>query len=660
MSIERRVTLEIVEDSVVVTGPEILHDRTARLFFTSIIGANEHKLAWRCPRRNLPLPILVVRINTFLESKGYIVNRVGIADDEVRKELEKKLSFQRAREAALALRGGHAQVSASSVSNLIGNLGWDESKRVLYPHQEAGLIHALTAVNAANFSVPGSGKTITALATAATHIANAAVDVVIVVGPLSCFAPWEKEVLIALPNTLQLHRVRGTASERHAAYRNVKPRQMLLISYATAAADKFELIELCRTLKVMLIVDESHRVKRFRGGLWAPALMELSKHARVRMILSGTPMPQSGRDLYSQMRILWPSGELTGPADDFANRVDKDFEAVLTDVKPFVSRTPKDELGLQPYTVIKHTVEQAPIQAEIYQLIESQFRRYLEDAVTWKDKLEALKRGRPIRMLQAAANPDLLNKIDGFYSLPRFAIPNPTLLQRLADYRHLEVAAKSLKGLEIINDIIKRSETTGGKVVCWSNFIHNLDQFSEHVRSKLQIPVFQIDGRVPVGDQPLEESTGTNYFDVDTREGILNSFLHTVGPAVLVANPASTSESISLHESCHNALYLDRTYDSALFLQSIDRIHRLGLPPNQSVEVHIILSSRAGRRTIDHLVDESLNRKEQVMRQLLEGVELAPLKSPEDPLESAEGNVEDLSKLLRYLLGEEIQYEGDI
>jgi SNF2 family DNA or RNA helicase len=388
--------------------------------------------------------------------------------------------------------------------------------------------------------------------------------------------------------------------------------------------------------------------------------MELAKHARVKMILSGTPMPQSGRDLYSQMRILWPSGELTGPADDFANRVEKNFEGILADVQPFVSRTPKHALGLQPYTVTRHTVEQAPIQGEIYQLIEDQFRRYLEDAETWKGKLEALKRGRPIRLLQAAANPDLLNKTDGFYSLPRFALPNPTLLQRLADYRHIEVAGKSLKGIEIVRDIIDRSETTGGKIVCWSNFIHNLDQFSDLIRSRIGIPVFQIDGRVRVGDQPSEEHAGVNSSDVDTRERILDQFLHTTGPAVLVANPASTSESISLHESCHNALYLDRTYDSSLFLQSIDRIHRLGLRPDQSVEVHIILSSRGGHPTIDHLVDQSLNRKEQVMRQLLEGAELLPLNSPEDPLESAEGNVNDLGNLLRYLLGEEIEYEGDI
>ena len=43
------------------------------------------------------------------------------------------------------------------------------------------------------------------------------------------------------------------------------------------------------------------------------------------------------------------------------------------------------------------------------------------------------------------------------------------------------------------------------------------------------------------------------------------------------------------------------------------------------------------------------------MAQLLEGAELEPLGSSEDPLESAEGDAEDLSNLLRYLLGEDLK-----
>ena len=48
-------------------------------------------------------------------------------------------------------------------------------------------------------------------------------------------------------------------------------------------------------------------------------------------------------------------------------------------------------------------------QAEIYDLIENRFRRLLVDADSWSDKLEVLRRARPIRLMQAASNPDFLN-----------------------------------------------------------------------------------------------------------------------------------------------------------------------------------------------------------------------------------------------------------
>ena len=114
---------------------------------------------------------------------------------------------------------------------------------------------------------------------------------------------------------------RGSASDRRELYSETAKGDLILLSYATAAADRQTLIDLSNELSVMLVVDESHRVKRFRGGLWAPSLVSLAKHSRVRMILTGTPMPQGGRDLYSQLNILWPGQELTGSRDAFATNV---------------------------------------------------------------------------------------------------------------------------------------------------------------------------------------------------------------------------------------------------------------------------------------------------------------------------------------------------
>lgn len=640
------VAIEVVANDVVVRGADLATDRTARLFFLGSLGAAEIDGGWRCPRRHQPVSKLVVRINTFLEAKGWVVSREGIADEAVERALELKRSFQRTREAAEALLDGRAPIEISKVRETLATQGWSND-RELRQHQEQGVLHALTAGSAANFSVPGAGKTATTLAVAATHLASRTIEVLIVIGPLSCFAPWEKENRAALGSKLRAKRIRGVSSQRRTMYGSVRPGDLVLVSYATAAADKVPLVELCRTYKTMLVADESHRVKRFKGGTWAPALVEIAKHARVRMILSGTPMPQSGRDLYTQLNILWPEGQLTGPRDDFATRVEKDFGALLKDIRPFMSRTPKHALGLPPPLIVKHDVPLDGTQREIYELIESFFRKRVAGLETWAEKIEALRRARPIRLLQAATNPDVLNRGDSYYKLPRLEAPSASLMDRLLAYRSLEVPAKTRYGLTLVDRFAAR----GQKVVCWSNFIANLDQFAEAVRAQ-GIVCFQVDGRVAAGSEPSEGVSRIDEDEPETRERIIERFLDADGAAVLVANPASCSESISLHRTCQIALYLDRTYDCALYLQSIDRIHRLGLPPNAHVEVHILNATMDGRGTIDQLVDTSLQQKESTMLLLLQGAEIAAFSASEEPLDTAEGDERDLAELLRFLLGE--------
>lgn len=640
-----QVSIEVDGDDVLVRGADVLADRSARLFFLGSLGATALEDGWRCPRRRQPLSKLIVRINTFLTTKGWAVSRERLVDVEVERALERKRSFQRTRDAAEAMLAGRPLHDLAEVQAVLAQEGWRAERR-LRPHQEHGVLHALTATSAANFSVPGAGKTATALAVAATHIASGTIEVVLVVGPLSCFAPWEHETTATMGSRLRTRRVRGSATQRRSAYDAVRQREIVLVSYASAAADRVPLIDLCRTYKTMLVVDESHRVKRFKGGIWAPALLEIAKESRVRMILSGTPMPQSGKDLYTQLNLLWPDGELTGPRDDFATRVEKDFAGLLRDIRPFMSRTPKHALGLAPPTITRHDVPMAGTQAEIYELIESHFRKRVAGLETWTERIESLRRGRPIRLLQAASNPDVLNRGDSYYRLPRLETSSASLMERLARYREHEAPAKVAYALKLLD----RFASEDRKVVCWSNFIPNLDQFADAVRERA-IACFQVDGRVAAGSEPSGDTSADDE-EPETRERVIERFLDSEGAAVLIANPASCSESISLHRSCRTAIYLDRTYDCALFLQSIDRIHRLGLPADARVEVHILNATLAGRGTIDHLVDASLLQKENTMLQLLQGAELAAFSPSDDPLDAAEGDERDLAALLRFLLGE--------
>src|SRR5260370_24104605 len=100
----RRVRLEADGDAVLVySGAELNQDRSIRLFFSAVLGATRTNDGWRCPRRSLPLNTLVVRINTFFESRGIQVERQGIVDDAVQRGIARKRSFERARRAGASV-----------------------------------------------------------------------------------------------------------------------------------------------------------------------------------------------------------------------------------------------------------------------------------------------------------------------------------------------------------------------------------------------------------------------------------------------------------------------------------------------------------------------------------------------------------------------------
>ena len=83
------------------------------------------------------------------------------------------------------------------------------------------------------------------------------------------------------------------------------------------------------------------------------------------------------------------------------------------------------------------------------------------------------------------------------------------------------------------------------------------------------------------------------------------------------SNPASTAESISLHEVCNHALYLDRNYNAAQFLQSQDRMHRL-IDPRKEKQKHIWIFRNHIFNSIDWKVEASLARKTQALGRMLE------------------------------------------
>ena len=97
----------------------------------------------------------------------------------------------------------------------------------------------------------------------------------------------------------------------------------------------------------------------------------------------------------------------------------------------------------------------------------------------------------------------------------------------------------------------------------------------------------------------------------DNREKRIEEF-KTSNTNVLIANPASCAESISLHKHCQKALYLDRNFNGAQYMQSLARIHRIGMG-----KIHPKYLMLLSEDSIDEDVDIRLTFKHQQMLDFL-------------------------------------------
>jgi superfamily II DNA or RNA helicase len=475
------------------------------------------------------------------------------------------------------------------------------SGRRLLPYQCEAVGKHLLVRHSADFSVPGSGKTTVALAYW-THARREIPDLGLwVIGPLSCFRPWEEEFDACFGRPPSGLRLRGTAQQRRHQLRHAARRELLLCTYHTAWREEVSLVPLLKRRPWLLVLDEAHYIKSMTGVL-AAAARHLAPFAVRRMVLTGTPMPRSPEDIWSIFTFLWPTEALLGNAVQYALRCKQTPATTLCEdlrdqLAPFFHRTRKDELRLPPIEDLYPVVapEQVPAsQRLIIRLIE---QRTLEEAdyLSERDqtRVRRWRRARIVRLLQAAGNPLLLAQAIDTEQLAVIGEEEPemegvedqealpltdtdsdlaALLRRYEDNR--VVPAKAEYVVRRCRELVAQGE----KVVIWTVFLGNVDLLSRLLH---ELRPLCITGMVPAYEAEDDE-TGE-----ETRERRITLFKTDPDRRVLIANAAACSESISLHRVCQHALYFERSFNAAHFIQSLDRIHRQGMPPGTTAHMEI-------------------------------------------------------------------------
>ena len=488
--------------------------------------------------------------------------------------------------------------------------------RKLKDHQLKAAFHLYLMGNGANFSVPGSGKTTVVLSVFEKLRLERKVNMLFVVGPPSCFGPWRKEFYSTFGREPYYKILAGGEPiYRRSEYFNLteKRPELVLTTFQTLQNDRDDVNTLLnhKGNEVFFVIDEAHYIKKI-GGIWANTVLFLAKSASFRCVLTGTPLPKSYIDVFNLFDFLWPEPSPIDAESKIKIRFqDKESEEnnlsareiLRESIGPFYYRVKKCDLNLIPPVFHPpHIIPMNKYEKKIYDAIKKGIINYAKDDYLKNiDIVEQLCRGRIIRLRQCVSYAKLIsNAIENYNE--EIVDGDPDLRQIIFDYDRLEKPAK----LEYLLKLVKIHNRNKEKVVIWANFIGTLELIVGHLREN-GLFCELIYGKTPTEQNSIKDEA--------TRETIRNKFVSkNSGLDILVANPAACAESISLHKNCYHAIYYDLSYNCAQYLQSLDRIHRVGGSEFHQANYHILQY----QDTMDQDIFSNLNEKANRMYSIIE------------------------------------------
>ncbi|MET9481891.1 DEAD/DEAH box helicase [Streptomyces sp. NPDC006638] len=469
----------------------------------------------------------------------------------------------------------------------------------------------LSMQHGANFSVPGAGKTRVGLAVYAAMRARGEVRRLLVVSPKSAYEAWLFEsghCFTEPPLTRVMEKIPDPRAE------------ILIVNYERLDKSLAALASWLRAVPSMLILDEAHRMKLGARGIYGSACMALGPLSRRRLILTGTPAPNGAQDLENLLSFVWP-GHGRRVVTEAVNGGNLAYASSV--LRPLFTRTTKRELGLPPFQTRIRYVKMPDLHREIYDALVGRFTTRAEASRT---DFDALGRAM-LRLLMAATSPALLAEGGSryeplTYQVPPLDVPEHeslyTLLRNLPQH---ELSPKYKEAAKIVGE----NAAAGRKTLVWTTFVRSLTTME----------------RMFSAYQPAVVHGGT-----PNREEQLRRFREDPNCFVLLSNPATLGEGISLHHVCHDAVYVDRDFIAGRFLQSLDRIHRLGLAAGTETRVTVL----AAEGTIDEVVALRLEEKLEFMGRILDDPSVQQMADLEEEPSAAAGmDMADVRALLRHV-----------
>ena len=190
-----------------------------------------------------------------------------------------------------------------------------------------------------------------------------------------------------------------------------------------------------------------------------------------------------------------------------------------------------------------------------------------------------------------------------------FSSDNSDDLKNIAE--KITITEKTKSTINLIDRLVNDEKKT---VIVWCIFVKSMEMLKDYLDE------MAIKAEIIYGSTPS-----------DRRNEILTLF-KSKKLQVLITNPQTMAESISLHSVCHDAIYFEYSYNLTHLLQSKDRIHRLGLSKNQYTQYYFVCNYY-GNFSLDKNIYERLIEKEKNMLDAIDNNELEDVYALQDDID---------------------------
>ena len=484
----------------------------------------------------------------------------------------------------------------------------NEVERSLYEIQNRVSFYQAMMKRSANFSVPGAGKTSMVYGTFA-YLSSKEINKIckiVMIGPKNSFLAWKQEFYNVFGNkrNLKVLDIHSKSFSPEMMYKNISQYNLFLINYEALPTFGDALKNIIDN-NTLLVFDEVHKIKRIDSERSKIAI-SLAQHTPYRIVLTGTPIPNSYQDIWNFLHVLYSLeykdyfGFTLPQLNDLSLY---EIEEINNKLSPFFWRVTKKQLEVpevNPDSIISLTADN--IEQKVIDIL-------------WK-KFSHNPFSLYLRLIQLSSNPELLKKSinselygdfewDDDEYIDEFADEKPNYSKsELEVLNSLEKCSKLEKCISLSDSLIKNSK----KHIIWCIFVDTIEKISNELTKK----GYKV--AVVYGAISSEE-----------REKIILDFQNNKYD-ILVTNPHTLAESVSLHMVAHDAIYYEYSFNLTHMLQSRDRIHRLGLPEGQETNYYYLMleGQLEKRNTIDRKIYNRLEEKKEIMIAAIESDIIAP------------------------------------